>query len=148
MWFIISLSVVFVWDKELLLCNKTGGYVANYGYTFRLCYSFKTFFCSIRYCIGKKMHVKTVYGTLRGEDSSRKMNKMAMVKNQGMCTILNLHRLWNLRSCGIYTRRAQIETASQRKPEITHIAQSNLTTRINKYETRLHHPSHILSLLF
>jgi hypothetical protein len=128
MWFIISLTVVFVWDKELLLCNKTGVYVANYGYTFRLCYSFKTFFSSNRYCIGKKMHMKTVYGDVRGEDSSRKMKKMAMVKNQGMWTISNLHRMWILRSCGIYTRRAQIETASQRKPEFTHIAQSKLTS--------------------
>jgi len=39
------------------------------------------------------MHMKTVYGAVRGEDSSRKMKKMAMVKNKGMCTILNLHRL-------------------------------------------------------
>jgi len=71
--------------------------------------------------------MKTLYGAVRGEDWSRKMKKMAMVKNQGMCTISNLHRLWILRSCGIYTRRVQIGTTSQRKPEIMHIAQSKLT---------------------
>ena len=35
---------------------------------FRLCYSFKNVFSSIRYCIGKTMHMKTVYGAVRGED--------------------------------------------------------------------------------
>jgi hypothetical protein len=128
MWFIISLSVVFVWDKELLLCNKTGCYVAKYGYTFRVCYSSKNYFSSIHYCRRKKMHMKAVYGAVRGEDWSRKNKKMAMVKDQGMCTISNLHRLWILRSCGIYTRISQIETALQQKPEITHIAQSKLTS--------------------
>ena len=35
----------------------------------RLCYCFKkTVFSSIRYCIGKTMHMKTVYGAVRGED--------------------------------------------------------------------------------
>jgi len=34
----------------------------------RLCYSFKNVFSSIRYCIGKTMHMKTVYGAVRGED--------------------------------------------------------------------------------
>ena len=35
---------------------------------FRLCYSFKTVFSSFRYCIGKEMHMKTVYGDVRAED--------------------------------------------------------------------------------
>jgi len=34
----------------------------------RLCYSFRNVFSSIRYCIGKKMYMKTVYGAVRGED--------------------------------------------------------------------------------
>ena len=35
---------------------------------FRLCYTFKNPFSSIRYCIGKTMHMKAVYGAVRGED--------------------------------------------------------------------------------
>ena len=54
---------------------------------FRLYYRFKNFFSSIRYCIGKTMHMKRVYGAVRGEDGRRKMKRMAMVKIQGMCTV-------------------------------------------------------------
>lgn len=127
-WFIISLSVVF--------CLRTRSY--SYAITqeiivpimvklCRLCYCFKNVFSSIRYCIGKTVHMKTVYGAVLGEDWRRRMKKTAMVKNQGICIVSILHRLWDLRSSGIYTRRAKIAITSRHKPEITHI-----TVDINK----------------
>ena len=39
------------------------------------------------------MHMKTVYGAVRGEDRRRKMKKIAMVKNQGICKVSNLRRM-------------------------------------------------------
>jgi len=72
--------------------------------------------------------MKTVYEAVRGEDWSRKMKKMAMLKNHSVCTVSNLHRQGILRSCGIYMRTAHIETTLQQKPEVTHIEQSKLTS--------------------
>jgi hypothetical protein len=143
MWFTIFLSVVFLFETKSYSYAITQEITVPIMFALcRLCYCFKNVFSSIRYCIGKTMHMKTVYGAVRGGEWRRKMKKMGMVKNQGMCTFSILRRVVHLENSPDRNYfAAEVRNHAYYTVEFNKLAEVSINTR-------LHHSSHILSLLF